>query len=100
MAFPSEKELEKIREKLEKADPSYALPQNATKAEKLKYNLCQKFVVYILENKISQAELAKQLDMDTARLNEIVKYKIHLFTVDKLIEFATRLDPNLDIKVA
>jgi predicted XRE-type DNA-binding protein len=100
MAFPSEKELEKIREKLEKADPSYALPQNATKVEKLKYNLCQKFVIYILENKISQVELAKQLDMDTARLNEIVKYKIHLFTVDKLIEFATRLDPNLDIKVA
>jgi len=100
MTFPSEKELEKIREKLEKADPSYLLPENATKAEKLKYELCKKFVVYIRKNKITQIELSKKLNIDPARLNEIVKYKIHLFTADKLIEFAQRLDPNLEIKVA
>ena len=100
MTFPSEKELEKIREKLDKADPSYLLPENATKAEKLKYELCKKFVVYIRKNKVTQVELSKRLNIDPARLNEIVKYKIHLFTVDKLIEFAQRLDPNLEIKVA
>ena len=77
MTFPSEKELEKIREKLDKADPSYLLPENATKAEKLKYELCKKFVVYIRKNKVTQLELSKQLNIDPARLNEIVKYKIH-----------------------
>ena len=100
MTFPNEAKLKKIREGLDKAEPSYLLPENATKADILKYALCQKFVVHIQENKISQADLAKQLNMDTARLNEIVKYKINLFTVDKLIEFAQRLDPNLEIKVA
>lgn len=100
MAFPSEKELKKIRERLEQVEPSHLLPQNASKADKLKYALCQKFVVYLLENKISQADLARKLSMDTSRLNEIVKYKIDLFTVDKLIEFAQRLDPNLEINVA
>lgn len=100
MTFPNEAKLKKIRESLDKAEPSYLLPENATKADILKYALCQKFVVHIQENKISQADLAKQLNMDTARLNEIVKYKINLFTVDKLIEFAQRLDPNLEIKVA
>lgn len=100
MAFPNEKELKKIRENLAKAEPSYLLPEDATKADKLKYVLCQKFVVYLLEHKISQTELARRLDMDTARLNEIVKYKIDLFTVDKLIDFAQRLDPNLEINVA
>jgi predicted XRE-type DNA-binding protein len=100
MTFPSDKELEKIREKLDKADPSYLLPENATKAEMLKYELCKKFVVYIRKNKVSQIDLSKQLNIDPARLNEIVKFKIHLFTVDKLIEFAQRLDPNLVIKVA
>ncbi len=100
MAFPNEKELKRMRESLEKAEPSYLLPENATKTDKLKYVLCQKFVVYLQKNKISQAELAKKLDMDTARLNEIVKYKINLFTVDKLIEFTQRLDPNLEINVA
>jgi len=100
MTFPNERELKKIREKLEKVEPSRLLPRNASKAEKLKYALCQKFVVYLLEHEISQAELARNLNMDTARLNEIVKYKIDLFTVDKLIEFAQRLDPNLEINVA
>jgi predicted XRE-type DNA-binding protein len=100
MAFPYEKELKKIREKLEKIEPSRLLPRNASKADKLKFALCQKFVVYLLEHNISQAELARNLNMDTARLNEIVKYKIDLFTVDKLIEFAQRLDPNLEISVA
>jgi predicted XRE-type DNA-binding protein len=100
MAFPSKKELERIREKLEKADPSYLLPEDATKVEKLKYELCKKFVSHIRKNKVTQIELARKLNIDPARLNEIVKYKIHLFTVDKLIEFAGRLDPNLEIKVA
>ena len=71
MTFPSEKELEKIREKLDKADPSYLLPENATKAEKLKYELCKKFVVYIRKNKVTQVELSKRLNIDPARLNEI-----------------------------
>ncbi|HXH75190.1 MAG TPA: XRE family transcriptional regulator [Bacteriovoracaceae bacterium] len=100
MAFPNEKDLKKIREKLENIEPSRLLPRNASKADKLKYALCQKFVVYLLDHNISQAELARNLNMDTARLNEIVKYKIDLFTVDKLIEFAQRLDPNLEISVA
>jgi predicted XRE-type DNA-binding protein len=100
MAFPNEKELKKMREKLEKAEPSHLLPRNASKADKLKYALCQKFVIYLLDHNLSQAELARNLNMDTARLNEIVKYKIDLFTVDKLIEFAQRLDPNLEINVA
>lgn len=100
MAFPDKKELKRVRKKLENAIPSHLLPQNASQAEKLKFALCQKFVVYLLENDISQADLARNLNMDPARLNEIVKYKIDLFTVDKLIEFAQRLDPNLEINVA
>ena len=38
--------------------------------------------------------------MDTARLNEIIKYRIDLFTIDKLIEFAEVLDPDLKVEVA
>jgi predicted XRE-type DNA-binding protein len=89
----------KLRVKLDIVDASLLLPENASKVDILKYALCEKFVIYILENNISQSNLAKKLDMDTARLNEIVKYKIHLFTIDKLVEFTERLDPNLKITV-
>jgi predicted XRE-type DNA-binding protein len=100
MGFPNEKKLKGIRNKLIKADPSLTLPSNATKAETVKFKLCEKFVKYLVRNKLSQAELSRELGLDTARLNEIVKYKINLFTIDKLLELAERLDPNIRIDVA
>ncbi len=100
MAFPNENKLKEIRKRLSKADPSYTLPDNATKADIVKYKICEKFVNYLLEHKLSQAELARQLEMDPARLNEIIKYKIEYYTIDKLLEFAERLDPRIDIDVA
>ncbi len=100
MAFPSEEELKKIRKKLEKAEPSHDLPENPTKSEVLKYELCRKFVRHLIrKNGLTQAELARQLEMDPARLNEIVRYRIDLFTIDKLFEFAQRLDPSIELKI-
>lgn len=100
MTFPSKTKLRQMRKKLEQAEPTFSLPENATKVDRLKYKLCEKFVVYLRVNQVTQVELAKKLSMDTARLNEIVKYKINHFTLDKLIEFTTRLDPKLEIKIA
>ena len=100
MRFPDEKKLKKMREALEKADPSRTLSENASTAEKVKYKICEKFVIHLLDCEMSQAELARELEMDPARLNEIIKYKVDLFTIDKLIEFAERLDKNFKVEVA
>ncbi len=100
MGFPSEKELKSIRAKLEKAEPSRTLPKNASKADRLKYELCEKFVSYLLKHKMSQAQLARKLKVDPARINEIVKYRIDLYTVDKLLDLAERLDLDLNLRVA
>ena len=99
MGFPSEKELKSIRAKLEKAEPSRTLPKNASKADRLKYELCKKFVSYLLKHKMSQAQLARKLKVDPARINEIVKYRIDLYTVDKLLDLAERLDLDLDLTI-
>jgi predicted XRE-type DNA-binding protein len=100
MGFPSEKELKSIRKKLEKVEASRMLPKNATKADKLKYKLCEKFVIYLMEHKMSQVQLAKKLKVDPSRINEIVKYRIDLFTVDKLMNLAERLPLEFAIEVA
>jgi predicted XRE-type DNA-binding protein len=89
-----------MRTKLDRAEPSRVLPEDANTAEYLKYKLCEKFVLYILEKNITQAALARQLGMDPARLNEMVKYRIDLFTVDKLLEFAELSGPKIKIDVA
>ncbi len=100
MAFPSQKELKSIRKKMEMAEPSRMLPKNASKADYLKYKLCEKFVIYILEKEITQVQLAKKLKVDPSRINEIVKYRIDLFTVDKLMDFAERMDLDFEVEVA
>lgn len=100
MGFPSEKELKAIRKKLESVEPSRMLPKDASKADQVKYKLCEKFVEYILEHKITQAQLAKKLKVDPSRINEIVKYRIDLYTVDKLMDLAERLHLDFDVDVA
>lgn len=100
MGFPIEKELKTIRSKLEKTKPSRMLPKNASKADQVKYKLCEKFVSYILENKITQVRLAKKLKVDPSRVNEIVKYRIDLYTVDKLMELAERLHLDFEVDIA
>jgi len=100
MGFPSEKELKSIRSKLSKAEPSRLLPKNASRADRLKYKLCEKFVVYLMENKMSQAQLARKLGVDPSRINEIVKYRIDLYTVDKLMDLAEKLHLDFEVDVA
>ncbi len=100
MGFPNEKELKLVRKKLAKVKPSLMLPKNASKADVLKYKLCEKFVIYVTENNISQVQLAKKLKVDPSRVNEIVKYRIDLYTVDKLMELAEKLHLDFNVKVA
>ncbi len=100
MKFPSEKQLKSIRTKLEKVEPSRLLPKDASKSDRLKYELCEMFVIYLREHKMSQVALARKLKIDPARINEIVRYRIDLFTVDKLIDLAQALKIDFEVKVA
>ena len=56
--------------------------------------------MYVTVNNISQVQLAKKLKVDLSRVNEIVKYRIDLYTIDKLMELAERLHLDFDVKVA
>ena len=73
--------------------------KDASKSDKLKYELCRQFIKYLLKHKMTQKELAEEIDIQPARMNEIVKYRIDLFTVDRLLNYAERLKLNLKITV-
>jgi predicted XRE-type DNA-binding protein len=81
-------------------EPTRLLPKDASAVDKLKFEVCKQFVIHLREHEMSQSELAKQLGIDRARMNEIVKYRIDRFTADKLMEYALRLDPSLRFTVA
>ncbi len=100
MSFPNAKELERVRKKLKKVEPTPVLSASASAADQLKCALCKEFVVYLRVHKMTQLELAQELEIDPARVSEIVKYKIDLFTADRLLNLLERLNPKVKVTVA
>jgi predicted XRE-type DNA-binding protein len=100
MRFPNKEQIEDILNSVSDDDFVEILPEEATGVEKVKYQLCKKFVTYMQSEKISQAELARRIDVDRSRINWIVKYKIEHFTIDRLYELLGKLDPSIELKVS
>ena len=100
MSFPSEKQIKKALENINDEDFVKVLPKNASRVDKTKYELCGKFVKYLLDRNISQAELAREIKVDRSRINWIVKYKIENFTIDRLYELWTIIDPSFQLRVS
>ena len=100
--FPSKKELDEVRAKLDKGPASRLLSKNATSVEKIKYKICEHFVIYINTQKISQKALAEKIGVDDALMSKILHYNFDEFTVDRLLKFLNVLYPNveIDLKVA
>ena len=73
------------------------MPENLSAADRLKFNLCSKFITYLLDNQLTQKQLAAILQVDPSRINEIVKYHIHLYTLDRLIAWAERLGIQVEM---
>lgn len=100
--FPNAATLKKVRDKL--SDPDYAggniaLPANASEVERAKYKLCQLIAKYHREHELTQRQLAKKLDIDEARISEILRGKISSFTVDRLLGYAQKVFPRVKIEI-
>lgn len=100
MKFPTNKELAEILDIISDDDFVQLLPSDASPVEKVKYQLCKKFVTYIQDNNLSQIELAKKLNIDKSRVNWIVHYKIENFTIDRLYELLILVLPSFELKVS
>jgi predicted XRE-type DNA-binding protein len=101
MAFPSNKEIQEVLRELENVEPTFINDRkNSSAVDKIKYDLCREFVVYMISNKISQVELADRLSLDKARVNKIIKYRIEVFTIDKLLSLLNIIKPSSELKVS
>ena len=102
MKFPSEKELSRIRKKLEKSQGSLALSSNATSLEKFRYEICRQFVIYQREHELKCKELAKIVGVDESIMSKILRYRHERFTTDKLIQLLSKIYPrhHLILKVS
>jgi predicted XRE-type DNA-binding protein len=100
MRYPNKNQIAEILNSISEDDFVEILPEDASSVDKVKYQLCKKFVIYLQDQNISQAELARQLNVDRSRVNWIVKYKLEHFTIDRLYELLGRLNLNVELKVS
>ena len=101
-AFPDSKIVTRIRETL--SDPNYqgenlALPKSASGVDRAKYQICQLIASYQREHGLLQKDIARQLGVDESRISDILRGRIKGFTLDRLVGYAEKLHPGLQVQV-
>ena len=99
MGFPNRKELNRAVNKLKDREGTLSLKEDPTPLDKLRWDICQEFVKYKMESKISQKEISEILGIDESKVSKILRHRIDEFSTDRLIKFLYVLDPSLELKV-
>src|SRR4051812_22855073 len=73
------------------------LPENATTLEKSKYQLCQKILAYEQDNHLITQETAQKIKLSVAETEDILHCRIEKFTLDRLVEYASKLFADLEV---
>ena len=100
MNWPSKKEIERISKLAEKKQGTLLLSPTATPLEKLRWDICQQFLKYKMDNDLNQKELAIELEIDEAKVSKILHHRIKEFSTDRLIKLCCKIDPSLSLKVS
>lgn len=97
-----EKFIQDLEEKMQ--DPNYregvsfSLPQNPTLTEKLKFDLCQKLIIYEREEKINLEEFCQRTKISEELANEMLYYHLDYFSLDQIVEAASNV-LNLKLEI-
>jgi len=98
---PRDSEFEKALQESENpkniGQGSWALPRNATAAEKTKYEVCEKILGYQEDN--SDEAMVRKLHLTQAELEDILFCRVSRFNLDYLMNVASRLFAPAEIKV-
>ncbi len=97
--FPPQKKLEEVRNRLSKGMASRPLPKDAPAIDRIKFHLCEQFVICKNTQGITQRELALRIGIDEALMSKILHYHFEEFTVDRLIKYLSEIYPDVDVRV-
>src|SRR5215469_2214684 len=70
---------------------SWVLSKNATPLQKSKHELCREILIYQRKHKLTDKELAEQMELTLAETEDILHYRIDYFTLDRLVAYANKL---------
>src|SRR6185369_10515198 len=85
--FPPQEEFERVVERTQKSDKrtNIGLHPNASSEEKAKYKFCKTIACYMLENKISEQELAKKLGITHTQVEKVIFCHIDELDLKELV---------------
>ena len=98
--FPNDRELKAIRKEVSKLKGTKGLPPDATALDRAKFEACEQLLGFMRKKKLTQRQLAKLLRAPETRVSEIVHYRIHKFTLDRLVAYLQMIHPTLTLKLA
>ena len=80
------------------SSPAYSAlripPKKAPLRDRMKFEAAQLITRYLIENKLSQVQLAEELDIDPSLVSKIVRGRLDEFGLDRLTEYVERLYPK------
>ncbi|MDZ4678330.1 MAG: XRE family transcriptional regulator [Oligoflexia bacterium] len=98
--YPNAKKLKEMERKLKNAEGTLMVGPSSSPVEKFRWDLCQNLVRYMSEKDLSQVEFADLLEIDQARVSEIVNHRIDKVSTDKLIIYNEKINPKVAFKIA
>lgn len=99
--WPNRKEIEDVINKIEKEDLwTMGRPENPTPLQQFRFDLQQKFALYIHRTKITQKEMAERLGVDEAKVSKILRNRLDEFSTDRLITLYEKINPKVKLKVS
>lgn len=91
--------LQEIESPQDIGNGSWALPKNATNAEKIKYQLCQIILVYQQDNHLTDQQLIHKVNLTQGEIEDILYCRIAKVSLDNLVNSAGKLFFPSEIKV-
>ncbi|CAG8461075.1 16962_t:CDS:1 [Gigaspora margarita] len=93
------KYLEELDDPKNNQEVNYALPENPTPLQVAKFEICQEILGYKLDNDLTREQVAEKIGISKAETEDILFCHIEEFTLDRLVEYASKLLEPIQVKV-
>src|SRR5437868_12241856 len=91
--------LKEIEDPQNNQEVNYALPENPTSLQVVKFEICQEILGYKLDHDLTRNQVAEKIGISKAEIEDILFCHIEEFTLDRLVEYASKLLDPVQVKV-
>src|SRR3954452_21796558 len=75
------------------------LTENASSAEKTKYEICQTILAYLQDNKLSLEKMGQKLGISSEEVYQIGRGNIKAFPLEELVAYLEKIAPDYEVKI-